>query len=431
MPKVTGSAMTSRQRPRRWSRLAVALLALSGLALVVFPKIPRREPIRVGVLHSFSGNMASSERPVAEATVLAIEELNQQGGLLGRSVEALVVDGRSEPEAFAAAAERLISEDRVDVLFGCWTSDSRKVVKDVVERHHHLLFYPVQYEGLEQSPHIVYTGAAPNQQVSIAVHFGFGTFGSRFFLIGSDYVFPRAANAIVRDQVQSQIGGQVVGEEYVPLGSEDFTGAVAAILRERPDVIINTVNGESNRGLFRALRAAGISPQSVPTISLSIDENLVREIGAPDLAGDYVVWNYFESLDSATNERFVQRFRQRFGSERPVTDAMQAAYSGVRLWAQTVADARSVDVALVRGNLSGQSVEAPGGVVHVDRDTHHTWKSAHVAEIQADGRLQVVWSSDYPIKPVPFPPSRPRAAWETLLADMSRNWGGGWSAPRG
>jgi urea transport system substrate-binding protein len=410
-------------------RAASFLLAATGLALLVTLQLPERHPpIRVGVLHSLTGTMASSERPVVDATLLAIEEINQAGGLLGRDVEAVVVDGRSEPDVFAAEAERLVAADRVKAIFGCWTSASRKTVKAVVERHRHLLFYPVQYEGLEQSPFIVYTGAAPNQQVNIAIHFAFTSFGSRFFLVGSDYVFPRAANAIIRDLVEAQGGGVIAGEDYVPLGGKDFSAAVAAIVRTRPDVIINTVNGDSNRAFFHALRAAGITSQEVPTISLSIDENLVREIGPADLAGDYVVSNYFQSLDTRANRRFVERFRARFGSDRPTSDAMQAAYSGVLLWAQAVAETRSVDVAMVRDTLGDQSVDAPGGVMYIDHETRHTWKSVHVAEIRADGLLEIVWSSDYPVQPVPFPPSRSQASWEGLLADLSRRWDGRWAA---
>ncbi len=405
------------------------IFAVAGVALSValWPG-ERHVPIRVGVLHSQSGTMASSEKPVVDATLLAIEEINEEGGLLGRKVEAIVADGRSNPEVFAREAEVLISRDGVRAIFGCWTSASHKTVLSVVERLHHLLFYPVQYEGLEQSRYILYAGAAPNQQVLPAVHFAFLAFGSRLFLVGSDYLFPRAANAIVRDKV-AQHGGQVVGEKYVPLGGEDFSAVVDAIRRAHPDAILNTINGDSNRAFFRELRAAGVSASDVPTISLSVDENVLGSIGADLLADDYVVANYFQSVDSAANRRFVDRFRARFGRERATSDAMAAAYANVRLWAQAVTEAGSEDIDRVRDTLAGQSLDAPGGMTYVDPDTRHLWKRIYAARVRHDGQLEIVWTSDQAVRPAPFPPSRTRSEWEAMLAELRERWSGRWAAP--
>jgi ABC-type branched-subunit amino acid transport system substrate-binding protein len=260
--------------------------------------------------------MANSEKPVVEATLLAIEEINEKGGVLGRPVEAVVEDGASDWPTFARLAGKLITQDRVCTVFGCWTSASRKTVKPIFEKHGHLLFYPVQYEGLEQSPNIVYTGAAPNQQILPAVKWCCAFLEKkRLFLVGSDYVFPRCANAIIRDQAAS-LGGQIVGEEYLLLGSQDVAGVVAKIAAAKPDIILNTINGDTNVAFFRALRAAGITAQKIPTISFSLTEEELTTLNAWDVVGDYGAWNYFMSIDRPQNHAFVRRFQAKFGQHR-------------------------------------------------------------------------------------------------------------------
>ena len=386
------------------------------------------EPIRVGVLHSLSGTMAISETPVADATKLAIEELNQRGGLLGRPLQAVVADGRSDWPSFAMEAQRLIAREGVSVVFGCWTSASRRTVRPIFEEHGHLLFYPVQYEGMEQSPNIVYTGAAPNQQIVPAVKWCHDHLGKRFFLVASDNVFPRAANEVIRDQVAA-LGAQIVGEAYLPLGSSDVQGAVDRIVASQPDAILNTINGDSNVAFFRALRAAGVTPEQVPTMSFSIGEPELQAMHLPEMVGDLAAWNYFQSLDSAENRDFVGSFKGRFGADRVVGDPMEAAHFGVHLWAQTVEEVGTDDPRLVLLALGGQSLVAPEGMVHIDPQNHHTWKTVRIGRILADGQFDVVWDSDRPVRPVPYPPTRPRAAWDDLLDALHRGWGNRWAAP--
>ncbi len=397
---------------RRITVFATVLIVIvsTGVWYATASRTRAARPIRVGVLHSLTGTMAISETSVASATQMAIEEINARGGVLGRRVEPVVVDGRSDWPTFAREAERLISGEKVSVIFGCWTSASRKTVKPVIEEHNHLLFYPVQYEGLEQSPNIVYTGAAPNQQIIPAVKWSLDNIGRRFFLVGSDYVFPRTANAIIRDQVTA-LGGEVVGEEYVLLGSDDVKGIVAQIARAKPSVILNTINGDSNVAFFRELRAAGITPDSIPTMSFSIAENELQSLSAKDMVGDYAAWNYFQSIDSPENRDFVRRFRARFGADRVTSDPIEAAYFGVYLWAQAVEDAGTDDVARVRENIKRQSLSAPNGIVYVDPESLHTWKVMRIGRIRADGQFDIVWSLEKPIRPVPFPIYRSRAQW--------------------
>ncbi|HVS03484.1 MAG TPA: urea ABC transporter substrate-binding protein [Thermoanaerobaculia bacterium] len=388
------------------------------------------DPIRVGVLHSLSGTMAISERSVVEATLLAIDEVNAAGGLLGRRLEPVVRDGQSDAATFAREAERLITGDQVAVTFGCWTSASRKQVRPVVERHGHLLFYPVQYEGLEQSPFIVYTGATPNQQIIPAVTWAFDHLGRRFFLVGSDYVFPRTANAIIRHAVQA-LGGEVVGEAYAPLGSREMAAIAGSIERTKPEVILNTINGDSNAAFFDALRTSGISTAAIPTVSFSIGETELATIGAERLVGDYAAWNYFQSVASAENERFVQGLRRRLGPTAVASDPMEAAYFGVHLWALSVQEAGSTAPRDVLRTLADQSFPAPEGVVYVDAVTQHAWKTVRIGRVRPDGQFDVVWSSGRPVRPTPFPAYRSRAEWEAFLSGWFDRWGGQWAQPGG
>ncbi len=384
------------------------------------------EPIKVGILHSLTGSMATSESPVVDATLLAIEEINRAGGPLGRPIHPVVVDAGSDADTFAREAERLITRERVVTVFGCWTSASRKTVKPVFEKHDHLLVYPVQYEGLEESPNIVYTGAAPNQQIIPAVKWSFDHLGRRFFLVGSDYVFPRTANAIIRDQVTA-MRGAIVGEEYVLLGSREVGPAVEKIRRARPDVILNTINGDTNVHFFRALRAAGITPGTTPTMSFSFAEHELKSLQARDMAGDYATLSYFQSIATEKNRRFVERFRTRYGADRVTADPIEAGYFGVYLWAQAVEDAGTTSVGAIRKAIKRQSFDAPGGMVYVEPENQHTWKIVRIGKIREDGQFDIVWTSEKPVRPVPYPVYRSRDEWGAFLDGLYRGWGGAWA----
>jgi urea transport system substrate-binding protein len=418
--------------------VAAALIALGVLAFGRRGGNPSpvaggaAEPVVVGVLHSQSGTMAVSENPVVDATVLAVEEVNAAGGVLGRPVRAVLVDGKSEPEEFARQAEKLLTEDRAAAVFGCWTSASRKAVQPVVERSQGLLFYPVQYEGLEQSPRIVYLGPAPNQQLLPAVDFLTGTLGKkRLFLVGSDYVFPRTAHEIIRDRVRARPGAAVVGEAFVPLGTSAVAGVVGQIKASAPDVIVNSLNGGTNVHFFRELRAAGVTADRVPTLSVSIAENEVEGLNPAALAGDYLAAAYFQTVDRPEGRAFVRRFRARFGEGRVVSDPMAGAYSGVRLWAEAVRAAGTTDPTAVVAALRGRHFDGPRARVTIDADTLHTWLPVRIGRIRADGQVTLVpgAGSDAPVKPEPFPPSRTPTQWEQLLRGLQFGWNGKWQAP--
>jgi len=374
--------------------------------------------IKIGVLHSLTGTMASSEMPLVDAVRLAVEEANESGGVNGRQIEMIVADCRSDAVYCAQQAEKLITRDDVQVLFGCWTSACRKAVKTVVEKHHHLLFYPLQYEGLEQSPDIIYTGAAPNQQIIPMALWALQYKGKRFYLIGSDYIFPRTANLIAKDLLNAQ-GGQLLGERYLPLGASDMAAVAKEIAALHPDFVLNTLNGDSNLHFFRALQAAGISAESIPVFSTSIAEVSMAAMGADLTMGHYAAWNYFQSLDNAENKAFVARFRQRFGKDRVLGDPMVASYIGVKLWADAVRSQGSTDLALLKNVLAQQTLLAPPGVVAVDYDTRHLWKKAYIGKVRADGQFEIVWQSAQPIRPAPFPFYRNRTEWRGIQQALS------------
>jgi len=403
--------------------VAILVVAVLLVGALLYNQYGRAKPgIKIGVLHSLSGTMASSEVPLVDAVRLAVEEANQSGGLNGQTVEMIVADCRSDAAYCAQQAEKLITQDGVQALFGCWTSDCRKAVKAVVEKYHHLLFYPLQYEGLEQSPDIFYTGAAPNQQIIPMVFWALQNQGKRYYLVGSDYIFPRTANRTVKDVLLVQ-GGQLLGERYLPLGASDMAVVVREIAAQRPDFVVNTLNGDSNLHFFRALRAAGIDAEKIPVFSTSIAEVELAAIGADLVAGHYAAWNYFQSVGSDENKAFVARFRQRFGRERVLDDPMEASYIGVKLWADSVRNAGTSDLTPVKNILAQQSMAAPQGVVAVDFNTGHLWKTVRIGRARADGQFDIVWQSEAAVHPAPFPFYRSRPEWlaeQRALAGAAR-----------
>ncbi len=402
----------------------------AGVAATL-PIVAAGEPIKVGILHSLTGTMAISEQAVVDTTLLAIDELNEQGGLLGRKIEPIVRDGRSNPATFAREAEKLIKEDHVCTVFGVWTSASRKTVLPIFEAYDSLLVYPVEFEGLEQSPNILYVGPAPNQQIIPAVKWCFAFLehpARRFFLVGSDYVFPHVANAIISDELKS-MGGEVVGEAYVPLGSSDMADVIRQIKEARPDVVLNTINGDSNIAFFRAMRTAGLHPDTVPVLSFSIGEPELRSMQLNDVIGDYAARNYFQSTDRPENKKFLERFWARYGRQRVVSDAMESAYVGVHLWAQAVQKAGTDDVVKIRQALRGLEYVGPGGPIYVDPVLLNTHRTTRIGRVRPDGQFDIVASSGSTVAPVIFPKSRTPAEWESFLQSLYKKWNNSWSGP--
>lgn len=359
------------------------------------------DTVKVGILHSLSGTMAISEVSLRDAELMAIEEINQSGGLLGKKIEPVIEDGASDWPTFAEKANKLLQKDRVAAIFGGWTSASRKAMLPVVEQNNGLLWYPVQYEGMESSPNIFYTGATTNQQIVPAVSWLLKNKGKKFFLLGSDYVFPRTANKIIKAQLKAE-GGQLVGEEYTPLGHTDYSTIISKIKEVKPDVVFNTLNGDSNVAFFKQLKDAGITAKDLTVMSVSIAEEEIRGIGPDVLAGHLAVWNYFQSTNTPENKVFVEKYKKKYGKDRVTDDPIEAAYFAVHLWAEAVKKAGSFDVDKVKKAADGIEYKAPGGTVKIDGKTQHTWKIVRIGEIQPNGQFKELWNSGKPIKPDPY-----------------------------
>jgi urea transport system substrate-binding protein len=357
--------------------------------------------IKVGVLHSLSGTMAISEVTVKDAEMLAIDEINAAGGVLGKKIEPIVEDGASDWPTFAEKATKLIARDKVATVFGGWTSASRKAMLPVFEKRHSLLWYPVQYEGLESSPDIFYTGATTNQQIVPALDYLKEQGKTKLFLVGSDYVFPRTANKIIKAYAAAN-GMQILGEEYTPLGHTEYSTLVNKVVEAKPDAVFNTLNGDSNVAFFKQLKSAGVSADTLPVMSVSVAEEEVKGIGPDNIAGHLVAWNYYETTDTPANEKFVAAFKAKYGADRVTSDPMEAGYNAVYLWAAAVEKAGTTDVDAVRKAAGGISLDRPEGKVTIDGENQHLYKTARIGVVEPDGQIKEVWNSGEPIKPDPY-----------------------------
>lgn len=359
------------------------------------------DTVKVGLLNSLSGTMAISEVTVHNALLLAVKEINAAGGVLGKKLKPVSQDGASDWPTFAEKAQTLITEDKVVATFGCWTSASRKAVKPVFERNKSLLFYPVQYEGLEQSPYIFYVGATTNQQIVPGLDYLKKQGLTRLYLVGSDYVFPRTANKEIRAYAKAN-GMEVVGEDYAPLGSTEFSTIVNKVKGAGADAVFNTLNGDSNVAFFKEYKSAGLTAKSLPVLSVSIAEEEVKSIGTQYLEGQLTAWNYYQTTPGAANAAFVKAYQAAYGKDKPTSDPMEAAYTSVHLWAAMVEKAGSFDVEEVKAAADGITFDAPEGKVTVDGATQHVHKTARIGKVGADGLITEVWNSGAPIKPDPY-----------------------------
>ncbi|MFC7616583.1 urea ABC transporter substrate-binding protein [Actinokineospora soli] len=357
--------------------------------------------VKIGFLNSLSGTMAISEKTVFDSLSLAAEQINAAGGVAGKQLTVVSEDGASEPTVFAEKAGKLISSDCVAAVFGGWTSSSRKAMLPVFEGANALLFYPVQYEGLESSPNIFYTGATTNQQIVPALDYLKEQGAKSLFLVGSDYVFPRTANKIIQAYAKAN-GIEVKGEEYAPLGHTDFATIVNKVKAAGADAVFNTLNGDSNVAFFKEYRNAGLTAAAMPVLSVSIAEEEVGGIGVDNLVGQLTAWNYHQTLDTPANKEFVAAFKGKYGAERVTSDPMEAAYTSLFLWKAMVEKAGSFQPADVAKASGGVSFAAPEGTVTVNGENHHIAKTAIVGAIAEDGLIYPKWTSDGPIEPDPY-----------------------------
>jgi urea transport system substrate-binding protein len=378
----------------RNAALVATLLATTALSAGA----EAADTVKVGVLQSLSGTMAISEVTVKNAELLAIDEINASGGVMGKKIEAVVEDGASDPAIFAQKATKLVQDGGVVTVFGGWTSASRKAMLPVFQRLKSLLWYPVQFEGNECSPNIMYSGAQPNQQILPALQWGEEKGYKSFFLVGSDYVFPRTANLILKKHIAND-KLKVAGEEYVPLGGTDFSAVIAKIQAAKPDVIYSTLNGDSNVSFFKQMAAAG---SKLPVMSFSIGEQEAQAMGPSLVQGSYAAWNYFQSLDTPANKKFVAAYQAKFGSGAAVTDPMVHGYVDVYIWKAAVEKAGSFDVDKVRKAAVGLTLadSAMGSIKFANNQS--LYQTGYIGQLDPTGQFKIIWQSKGEIAPDPY-----------------------------
>jgi len=407
---------------RRFIKATVLSAALASFGLASFAA-QAADTIKVGILHSLSGTMAISETALKETALMTIEEINAKGGVMGRKLEPVVVDPASNWPLFAEKARQLLTKDKVAVTFGCWTSVSRKSVLPVYKELNGLLFYPVQYEGEELEKNVFYTGAAPNQQAIPAVEYLMGKDGGeakRFVLLGTDYVYPRTTNKILRAFLKSKgVADADIMEDYTPFGHSDYQTIIAKIKKFASEgkrtAVISTINGDSNVPFYKELGNAGLKATDVPVVAFSVGEEELRGVDTKPLIGHLASWNYFMSLKNPENAKFTKMYKdwakkqKLANADKVVTnDPMEATYIGIHMWAQAVEKAKSTDTDKVIAAMAGQSFKAPSGfVAKMDEKNHHLHKPVFIGEVKADGQFNVVWKTPGPVKAAPWSPYIP------------------------
>ena len=387
-----------------------------------------KAPVKIGVLHSLSGTMAISEVSLRDVVLMAAEEINAKGGVLGRTIQPVVVDPASNWDLFAEKAKQLLLQEKVATVFGCWTSVSRKSVLPVFENNNGLLFYPVQYEGEECSRNVFYTGATPNQQLIPAAEYLMSREGGgykKFYLLGTDYVFPRTANKILRAFLRAKgVPADSIAEEYTPFNHQDYQTIVGKIKRFAAGgnaAVLSTINGDSNVPFYKEFANQGLRSENAPIMAFSVAEDELRGMDTSALVGHLAAWNYYQSVDAPQNKKFVQAFKAYAkktglpgGDKRVTDDPMEAAYFGVYIWKQAVEKAKSFDVDPVRKAVYGQEFLAPGGKIKMHENNHHTYKPVLIGEILKDGQFKIVTRTKGLVEPEPWS--------KYTSADKGCNW---------
>lgn len=386
--------------------------------------------INIGVLVTEEGSYVSFEKPIVDAILLAIEELNEQGGLLGRKLRPLIKRLEPGQGGVEEKVESLITEDEVPILFAPVTADLRRQIKPIVEKLNHLMIFPMNFEGGEASPNIVYTGLSPNQTFLPAVSWASKHIGKKFFLIGSSSIFSHLAHAIVKDFVYS-IEGEVVGEFFFQVDKgTSLEALVEAVNLAEPKIIINTLVGESNIDFFQALKETRFIPSEVPVFSFGVTEDIVKYLTPKVMEGNYLVGSYFPSIKSARNLKFVKNFNAKFGKNQGIDQFVATAYASVHLWANAVKEVRMTNPVKVLKMIRGQCLEAPGGFLFIDPASNCACKPVKIAKIDASGNSKILWESNKLIIPTPFPLFRTPQQWVDFAEDLYAKWGRKWYGPK-
>ncbi|MEW6676758.1 MAG: urea ABC transporter substrate-binding protein [Pseudomonadota bacterium] len=407
---------------RTFIKAAALSVALAAAGLTSFAALAA-DTIKVGILHSLSGTMAISETALKETALMTIDEINKAGGVMGKKLVPVVVDPASNWPLFAEKSRQLLTKDKVDVVFGCWTSVSRKSVLPVFKELNGLLFYPVQYEGEELEKNVFYTGAAPNQQAIPAVEYLMSKDGGsakRFVLLGTDYVYPRTTNKILRAFLKSKgVADADIMEEYTPFGHSDYQTIIAKIKKfaaeGKKTAVVSTINGDSNVPFYKELGNAGLKATDVPVVAFSVGEEELRGVDTKPLVGHLAAWNYFQSIKNPENTKFIKMYKDWAKKNKlpnantvVTNDPMEATYIGIHMWKQAVEKAKSTDVDKVIAAMGGQTFKAPSGfVVKMDEKNHHLHKPVFIGEVKGDGQFNVVWKTKGPVRAQPWSPYIP------------------------
>ena len=406
------------------------------------------DPLKVGVLHSTTGYMRTTGKNVKDLTMMAIAEINESGGVLEysdkgvpisrRRIIAFESDGQSNPATFATQAEKLITQEKVKAIFGCWNSTDRKECLSVFNQHNNILFYPTSYEGLEQNPNVVYLGAAPNQQLEFTFNHMINNPDKKkqfkkLFHVGVNSVYSKVASEILSQQLKEikeedkDIKAVLAGEKLLNQGNFKFDEVIKAIVTAKPDLIINTLTGDANRDFFRALRAQGIKGSTIPTLSFHISAEILQELDIESCTGDFVGWNYLPSIESEQNKAFLEKVKAKLGNDTIVNDSMEAGYYGVYLWAQAVREAKSFEPDKVLQAIKGRTYAAPGGSVEIDKDTLHTYMVPRFGKIIGPGKFEIIQGNEgKPLRPIPYPRYRSQESWAKYLDSLHTTWGNNW-----
>ncbi|MEZ6045268.1 MAG: transporter substrate-binding protein [Planctomycetaceae bacterium] len=429
--------LVSRRNPLRWIILSIIAGFAGVLAIFAFlnfgnsPKnliIPadKTNPIKIGILHSFTGSMSDSEQIIVDAYKLAIQEINAKGGVMGRAIEPVRMDGESKDEVFAERARELVADKEICTIFGCCTSGSRKAVQEVVEQNNHLLVYSVNTEGVETSPNIIYLGGDANQTIIPFIKWAYAWGGKRtYFLVGSDYIFPHVVNEMVKDRIEN-LGATLLGEEYISLDATDVSDVLDKIESTKPDAIINMISGDAQIAFLRGLQKRKIK---VTQFATGIGEEVLRKVSYNPLVDNYSCCTYFQSLPSEENEQFVKDFKQAYGDYRVVISSMEVGYVALHMWAQAVEEAQSLEPLKIRDAMLKQEYNGPSGLVSIDHETQYSIRNAYIGLANEEGQFEVVYSSTGRVKPDPYPDDRTQQDWDNLLLDLYRGWGDAWTAP--
>jgi len=407
---------------RNFIKAATLSVALAAAGLTSLSALAA-DTIKVGILHSLSGTMAISETALKETALMTIDEINRSGGVMGKKLVPVVVDPASNWPLFAEKSRQLLSQDKVDVVFGCWTSVSRKSVLPVFKELNGLLFYPVQYEGEELEKNVFYTGAAPNQQAIPAVEYLMSKDGGsakRWVLLGTDYVYPRTTNKILRAFLKSKgVADADIMEEYTPFGHSDYQTIIAKIKKfageGKKTAVVSTINGDSNVPFYKELGNAGLKASDVPVVAFSVGEEELRGVDTKPLVGHLAAWNYFQSIKNPENAKFIKMYRDWAKKNKlpnaatvVTNDPMEATYIGIHMWKQAVEKAKSTDTDKVIAAMAGQTFKAPSGfVAKMDEKNHHLHKPVFIGEVKADGQFNVVWKTKGPVRAQPWSPYIP------------------------